>query len=693
MTQGSVSADDSPPRFIAEASEPVREHLAGSVPLSEFLRGAGMLTLEERRLLVDQALILFEQNYVHLPLKIAMHAVNPVQRLRVLRRRLERQTPETMGEEWMFHAELTEIFHSVRDLHTNYILPAPFAGKIAYLPFQIEEYVEVEGEGEGRGRRSRYLVTHVLKNFTAPGFRRGAEITHWSGIPIEAAVGLNAARYAGSNNPARHSRGVQSLTVRPLSVHLQPFEEWVTVSYTDPDGDPHELRENWRVVDNLPAFDGDDGAAAAGAPGLEARAAADEAAAEGRAAAGKQAAVGDRGAAALSLGLDLESDETNRAKLFLFAPHVMAQEESARARQPLPHLRSGEVESTMPRVFTARAMPTSSGGTVGHIRIFTFMVANPDAFVKEFVRLIGLLPQDGLIVDLRDNGGGNVIAAEQLLQTLTPRRITPEPVQFINTPLNLRICRMNQSSEGINLGPWVPSMEQAVEIGTPFSSAFPITPESSANALGQQYFGPVVLITNARCYSATDIFAAGFQDHGIGPVLGTDDNTGAGGANVWTHETLLMLMNGEPPYAPLPKDAGMRVSMRRTLRVGALAGTPVEDLGVIPDERHHMTRRDLLEDNVDLLDRAAALLRTRTAYRLDIAEVSQADGALRIQLRTDHLDRVDLYLDQRPRASADVVDGHVDLTVPGPGALGARSARVCGFAAGELVACRTERLG
>ena len=48
----------------------------------------------------------------------------------------------------------------------------------------------------------------------------------------------------------------------------------------------------------------------------------------------------------------------------------------------------------------------------------------------------------------------------------------------------------------------------------------------------------------------------------------------------------------------------MRVSIRRTLRVGAEGGTPVEDLGVVPDERHFMTRDDIMEGNVDLLNRA-----------------------------------------------------------------------------------------
>ncbi|MFF0109659.1 S41 family peptidase [Streptomyces hirsutus] len=642
-------AEERAPTFIQHAAEPVRAHLATSRPLSSFLEGAGTLTPEERRIIVDQALVLLDQNYVHLPLKTAMHAVNPVQRLRVLRRRLERQTQQTMPPEWLFHAEMSEVFHSVRDLHTNYLLPEPFTGRIAFLPFLIEQYTDAQG--------THFMVTHVAQGFSAPGFAPGVEITHWSGIPISAAVDLNAARFAGSNAPARRSRGVQSLTVRPLLIHLPPFEEWVTVSYIDESGTQRELRENWRIVENLPPMVNADAISTA----------------------------------ALAQGLDLDADEASRAKVLLFAPRVVAQVQAVRAGEPAPELRRSEVATTMPKVFKAQHVETSSG-RFGHIRIFTFNVNDPMAFVREFVRLIGQLPQDGLIVDVRDNGGGHIHAAEFALQVLTPRRIAPEPVQFINTPLNLRICRRHQDSSGIDLGAWVPSLEQAVETGATFSGAFPLTPEDGANAIGQQYFGPVVLITNARCYSATDIFAAGFQDHRIGPVLGTDENTGAGGANVWTHELLSDLLQGDraTPYVPLPKGAGMRVSIRRTLRVGALSGTPVEDLGVVPDELHRMTRRDLLEDNADLFDRAGLLLKDREPHTVSVTDAVSVNGSLKLKVKAANVDRVDVYVDQRPYASADLTDGQADVTVPVVAA--ARAARIDGFEAGRLVASKTEQL-
>ena len=143
-------------------------------------------------------------------------------------------------------------------------------------------------------------------------------------------------------------------------------------------------------------------------------------------------------------------------------------------------------------------------------------------------------------------------------------------------------------------------------------------------------------MTDARCYSATDFFAAGWADHEIGPILGVDDRTGAGGANVWTHQLLMQLVGdraSEPgsPYAPLPKGANMRVAIRRGLRVGALSGTPVEDLGVAPTVQHAMTKADILSGNVDLLEKAGEILAGLPARRLDVTAAFTRVG-LRVEI-------------------------------------------------------------
>ena len=80
---------------------------------------------------------------------------------------------------------------------------------------------------------SRYLVTKVAQGADVGDLGAGALVTHWNGMPIDRAVEVNAARYAGSNAAARHSRGVESLTIRPLRIHRFPDEDWVTVRHID----------------------------------------------------------------------------------------------------------------------------------------------------------------------------------------------------------------------------------------------------------------------------------------------------------------------------------------------------------------------------------------------------------------------------------------------------------------------------
>jgi C-terminal processing protease CtpA/Prc len=632
--------------YLNRMSTAVREHFADATALPGFLESAGQLTPDQRKLIVRQALILIEQNYAHLPLKRAMHSVDPVQRLKLLLQALEQARPEDEMTEAEFHHEITDIISSLRDLHTNYLLPAPFNQMTAFLPFMVEDYFE-------NGKR-RYIVSRVTQGLSQPTFVRGVELVYWNGMPIERAVWNNAQRFAGSNREARHARGVQTLTLRALQVAPPPDEEWVEVGYRTAAGEPvKEIRFHWHVNPPLPS------------------------------AMGAAAEAGEDPAAAAVLGLDLEQDIVRRMRLALFAPQAVAARQKAEDKSARGGT-FGALESKLPNIFTAKEITTSSG-TFGYLRIWTFGHPRVDEFVQEFIRLISSLPQNGLVIDVRGNGGGVILNGEYILQTLTSRRIEPEPVQFVNTPLNLQICRRNgPGSPFANLKPWVDSMEQALRTGSVFSAGFPISDTEKANAIGQKYFGPVVLITDALCYSTTDIFAAGFQDHEIGPVLGTDGNTGAGGANVWEHRFFVSHLLPGGVYEPLPNGAGMRVSMRRTLRVGRRAGAPLEDLGVVPDERHLLTRNDLVNDNADLLNRAGALLAARPVRALRVKAQSSAASQTTLQAVTQGITRLDVYVGDRPNQSVDVQASPTTIVVPrGPGQT---MLELRGFDGGKLVA-------
>jgi C-terminal processing protease CtpA/Prc len=246
----------------------------------------------------------------------------------------------------------------------------------------------------------------------------------------------------------------------------------------------------------------------------------------------------------------------------------------------------------------------------------------------------------------------------------------------------------------LHLDPWLESMEQAVQTGSAFSNSFPITDPATCNAIGQRYYGPVVLITDALCYSATDIFVAGFRDHGIGTILGVDENTGAGGANVWTHRLLAKLAGegGSPArtgYAALPRMANISVAIRRMLRVGRQSGTILEDFGITPDVRHRMTRDDILHKNRDLLAAAGKLLASKAdrVFGLSATTDAAGGGPTTLRFKTRGLDRIDIYQGRRPLESIDLQepDGTVELGSTG---LAPSPVELVGYKGTERVAHR-----
>lgn len=290
----SKSSSSAASAHIATRVNPaVRTALSALIDLPTFRETASALSRTDRLSITEQALVLFEQNYVHLPLKEAMHAVDPMQKLKLLEHQLRHATEAELESDLEFHRELTQIFMSVRDLHTNYILPAPFNRMRALLPFLIESFQE---DGQ-----AHYLVTRVTEGFESPPFEAGVEVLTWNGIPIDRAVELNGERFAGSNPEANRARGLATLTVRVLALALPPEEDRVIIGYRTGDGEAHEIRVPWLVF----SPDADDATAVADAD-FE---------------------------SAAAVGIDLELDQVNRVKTILFAPDAVASEKKLTRKQ------------------------------------------------------------------------------------------------------------------------------------------------------------------------------------------------------------------------------------------------------------------------------------------------------------------------------------------------------------------------
>jgi hypothetical protein len=628
-------------------------NVRGETDLGTFLssseRKAG-LSRQERLRIVEQALLLMEMNYVHLPMKRAIHAIDPIQQLKLLRFQLAEWN---LGLESTldFHRRMLSIFGSTRDLHTLYLLPEPYKDCTAYLPFLIEQCFDRGAE--------RFIVTRTAsredtstraEDGREARFERGVEVLAWNGVPIVRAIEINGESQAGSNPDARFARGLDNLTIRPLNSTLPPDEAWVDITYRAKNGAVACHRDYWLVhktSDTEPST-----------PQSKKRSA-----------------------------LDLKRTRILEVKKELY-----------------PRDDSAAVGSIKDVLYALKK--TVNGHALGYIRLFSFDVEDAKRFLKAFTSLITKegFPQDGLILDVRGNPGGNIRAAESLLQLFTPNTIEPESFEFLNTALNFQICK--SAPDDWDLERWVPSIGDSVLTGATYSAGFPLTRHALCNGTGQVYYGPVVLITDALSYSATDIFAAGFQDNEVGAVLGTSGNTGAGGANFWSLDDLLRAHKKDrtSPFRKLPKGAEMIVAMRRSIRVGPRAGSPLEEFGVAPDVLHLMTRRDLLNDNVDLLARAARVIRQQPSFQLSVKPVSVGGGREIVVSAASkvpsskprrRISRLDIYVDGRPLRSIDAVEGAVPPTqVAIGGGVGPRTAveATAWDQAGKLVAVRRASL-
>lgn len=529
------------------------------------------LTLAQRLKIVQQAIIILEQAYAHLRFKRARHAIDPIQRLRLIEYKLS-VSEAMLASEVSFHREMIDIFTSNRDLHTTYVAPDRYQRAALTLPFIVEEFFDV---APNTGLQAIYVASKVEEDFGE--FKNGVRITHWNAVPIARAIELLGEKQAAGNLPAAHARALDALTQRPLLSTMMPDSEWVDVKFETTAGETHIVRFDWKP-ERFPQQ------------------------------------LLDELHLKVPLGIDVQTDAVSELRKEKYGRcnakrkelQYWGAEDEARGELKEPvKLSDFHIETHMPWAFRAHR---TRDDLYGYIRLYKFKTRNALNYAKEFARLTSLLPDRGLIIDARGNPGGNIQAAECTLQVLSEKEIRPLRADFTTSPLLLEICKANAKRQ--RLGQWVESLTDAVATGSTFSRGFALTPTAMLKKVKERYLGPAVLIVDAHCYSAMDMFAAGFIDHKLGKVLGTANNTGAGGANVWRHSDLLRLSNKikDTPLRRLPSGIDFRVAVRRTTRVNDLEGQILEDRGIEIDMRHYMTRSDVFDGNRDLIAAATRLL-------------------------------------------------------------------------------------
>ena len=645
-----VEAGSKPARSrgaVKKRRKSVRRSEAGpraAVALTGPFLSPGSLTTAERLRLIDGIERVLEGAYTHLPLKRARYGFDPVQRLRILRTQVDELAEDG------FHIELADIVTRLRDAHTRYSGPASLADKVAALPFLVEMFGPVDDV--------TYVVTKVGRGLD-PAFKPGVVLEYWNGVPFDLAVQRYSDREVGGRPDTQRAWALQSLTLRSLQYGAPPDEHWVvlgyrTVSSSGGTGQAREIKIPWQIVDpSQIAIEPSDGPT------------------------GKKAR-----ALRVTRAVNPAAEAVRRAKMLLFAPEALTGKQPRRTRKArdarATSRRKPQTSTVIPSRLTQtlRAMSIDApGGPFGYLRIWGFD-SGPETFIAELLRLIPLLPDRGLIIDVRGNPGGYILASELALQLFTPNRIEPTRFSALATEFTRQLSTIGDVAE--DLAPWKESLEAAVRIGEAYAQAIPITDPQECNSIGQRYGGPVVLVGDSTTYSAGDLFSAGFVDNAVGPFLCVGSATGAGGANVWEYEDLRKALVGSPAALPtLPDGIGLSFSFRRATRSGPSEGLTIEDVGVAGTP-YAMTQNDLLSANRDLIATCIAVLKQQPFSRLSAVLDRRTRS---IAVGTSGIDRLDVLIDGHPGTSESVA-GNAASTVRYPA--GARTVELTGFSGPDV---------
>mgnify|MGYP001800375058 CR=1 FL=1 len=98
-----------------------------------------------------------------------------------------------------------------------------------------------------------------------------------------------------------------------------------------------------------------------------------------------------------------------------------------------------------------------------------------------------------------------------------------------------------------------------------------------------------------------------------------------------------------------------------------------------------MTKQDLLNQNTDLINRAAEILQQMEVRQLEAAIKYVTNRGVKLLLKTRGINRLDVLVNQRPQGSLDFTDGETELDIP---LCGIKSIGLKGYDGNLLVASR-----
>ncbi|OCQ23057.1 hypothetical protein A7985_03635 [Pseudoalteromonas luteoviolacea] len=553
-------------------------------------------TQQEKLTVVNQAKQLLEGLYVHRYAKDLYYGisptghVNPVDAINDVIAELDSLSSKQLNE------RLTKIFKAQRDLHLVYVHPTPVRNFASILPFEFDKTVDVLGNPEVR-------VSNLLENLVpyVGGVRLpevGDKVISYNGVSIYDVVAQNLNTGFGANPDAGFVRALEAITYKGHAISLVPEENEVTIEFVShATGETYTTVVPW--VARLP----------------------------------RTAAASNSSDAALA---DSISDSTNLdAQMFADIKAELDEDNAS------PFATTPTADSEI-----SWAIREVDGQTVGYIQLDSF---SPNNTKEEAVWIVSSLMQnelantDALVFDVRNNPGGNILYADELVQLFTAKRTSPTELRFINSDINHHLLNDTIfSTLGEN---WVNILADVAGTNAQYTATETYVTKAQNNAFGQSYYKPVGVWSNAKTYSSGDVFTCAVQDNGAAKVYGENLRTGAGGANVLRH-SIFARYAGAPKFEFLPYNQEMTVSWRQMVRHGHNKNALIEDFGCVSNQVVPKTLSSILDNDVGNFDTIARdlLSQPQSASTVNflqprVVELAQTQGVFSIEVKnTEHVD-------------------------------------------------------
>lgn len=329
-------------------------------------------SLEQKKLVLDQARIILSQIYINREQKIKDFGptANPIPYLNKIESELN-----TISD-LSFHKQLSDIFFRLRDLHTLYYLPKPFACYESFLPFGFKEVTAANGKKVIAVTTMRDDA-EVLKFMPTPfRLKRGDIVTSYNGLSIEKAIQSKMDRSLGANPSAARRKSIELLRSYVHDLDLLPENDSIKFEFQTTEGEKYKLEIPWITWKNWSCIGQNNGLAVntvKKAPMAEAK---------------KHRA---------------DFDQTGESTLYW------------------------QINKT-------------KFGNFGYIELLSFnpidLTVNEVVTKVKGLLQNEFKNTDGLMIDLRGNTGGQLPLAERMIQLFSPREIQPHSYILRNSEAN-----------------------------------------------------------------------------------------------------------------------------------------------------------------------------------------------------------------------------------------------------------------